>query len=182
MEQSLALSWPAIKRLRRTVLLNLRNMPAHRPPPAYLPFIVRATTAVIITAVPLKPTSRILVIDPPLLAPYGKWLRRIDSKKIQFRIVAFRAKLRLFEPIRRKFVAAVRHILSAKNTKAEHLLRRQFRLEVEMKIAAGRCGQRVSITLLHLVVDFDPAQSHRRSRSHAVRDQCRIFSSPARGA
>jgi len=65
----------------------------------------------------------------------------------------FRIKFRLFEPGRWKFFFTVGHIFAAKNTKLEHLLRRQLGLKFRVKILALGLSKLVFITALHLVIN-----------------------------
>jgi hypothetical protein len=59
----------------------------------------------------------------------------------------------LRKPARGKFVAAISHVLSAKDAKDKHLFRRQLGAKFRIEIAPRRLGEGVSIATLHLVVD-----------------------------
>ena len=87
-----------------------------------LPVIINASSTHVVTAVPLKPTARILVIDPTLASPFRKRPRRIHAKIVQLCIVTFGAKFRIRKPVFWKLLAAVSHVLSPKHTELEHLL------------------------------------------------------------
>jgi hypothetical protein len=69
MQQRLSLSWPAIERVGWTILSKLGYMTPHRPPSFNLPLIVGAPATHEVTAIPLKPPARILVINPAVLSP-----------------------------------------------------------------------------------------------------------------
>jgi hypothetical protein len=64
-------------------------------------------------------------------------------------------QLRGGEPARRKLVAAVGHVLPAEHAEAQHLLRRELRLEPRREVAPDRLGPVVDVALLHPVVDDD---------------------------
>ena len=67
------------------------------------------------------------------------------------------------EPACGELSPAIGHVLSAKNSKREHLFRRQIRFESRPKLAPHRLGPPVDIALLHLVVNLDPHWSHQSS-------------------
>src|SRR5438270_9846483 len=52
------------------ILLDLADVPAHRPPPPNLSRVFDLNPAPeVIAAIPLKPTSRVIRVDPALRAP-----------------------------------------------------------------------------------------------------------------
>ena len=69
-------------------------------------------------------------------------------------------ELGIFEPVVGKFVAAVGHVLAAKNAKSQHLFWRQFGLEISVKVSTCGFRQPVGIVLLHQVIDVDPRRFH----------------------
>jgi hypothetical protein len=62
----------------------------------------------------------------------------------------------------REFAAAIGHVLAAEDAEAEHLARRELRLELRIEVAAGRRRQLITVPLLHFVVDGDGALAHSR--------------------
>jgi hypothetical protein len=125
----LALSGATIEGFGGAVLFDLCDVSADRAPASDLAFVVDAPPAGVIAAVPLKPAAGIFVIDPTVPAPDREWLRGIDPKKIQRRIVTFGTKLRSLEPISGKLIAAVGHVPPAENAEGKHLFWCQLRLE-----------------------------------------------------
>lgn len=93
------------------------------------------------------------MIDPALFPPDSQWLRRIDAKAIQHRVMALVAQLGLLEPIRRKFLAAVRHVLPAEDAQFEHLFWRQVGVEARMETFTNRFREPIHVILLHEVVN-----------------------------
>ena len=71
------------------ILPDLGDVSLHGPPAFDLSVIVWASTTGIISAVPLKPPSRIVFVDPSLFPPHREGLRRVDGKEIQFGVVVF---------------------------------------------------------------------------------------------
>lgn len=69
MQQRLALAPPAVKISTTTVFLELGDVPPDCAPTFDLTLIILTTTAKIITAVPLKPSPRVFVINPPFPTP-----------------------------------------------------------------------------------------------------------------
>jgi len=149
MKQRLSLSRPAIKRAGRTVLLELRQMSAHCTPTLYLAFIVRTSASHEVTAIPLKPPARIFMIEPALSSPHRQWLRRINAKAVELRVVALRTEPGVAEPTRREFGLAISHVLATKHADLEHFLWRKFRTKLRMEIFADRLGEEIGVVLLH---------------------------------
>src|SRR5262245_49372127 len=108
------------------MLPNGRDMACDGPPPTDLARIVSRSAAHVVSAIPLKPASRILRPNPAVSAPGRERLRGIHAVVIQFRIVLCRAELRVREPACRKLGAAVRHVFSAEDTKLQHLPGREL--------------------------------------------------------
>jgi hypothetical protein len=69
MEQRLPLLSTAVEITETAVLLDLGYMSTHRTPSLDLPFIIEASSPDEVPAVPLKPTSWILLVDPPPPSP-----------------------------------------------------------------------------------------------------------------
>ena len=162
MQQRLPLFPSALQLTRRTVLPDLRNVPPHRAPTFDLSLVVRTAPAHVIPAIPLKPATRIFVIDPPFLLPVRQRFRGVDAEVVQLRIVPLATELRTPEPRRRKLSGAVSHVLPAEDSEFEHLARCQFGFEFRMKVFTGGFSAEVNVVRLHQVVDGDAAFLHQR--------------------
>jgi hypothetical protein len=160
MQQCLALTTATSEVAWGAMLLQLSDVTPHCAPPFDLPQIVQTAPAGIVTAVPLKPTARILMTNPTFLSPFGKRLRGVHTEIIQRCATSIRRKLRSFEPAGRKFLPAIGHIFSPEHTQLQHLLRSQLRLEPGTKITTHRFGAQIDIALLHVVVYHDAHRSH----------------------
>ena len=79
-------------------------------------------------------------------------------------------KLRALEPVRRKFIFAIRQIFSTKHPKREHLFWRELRAKSAVEIPPGRFCAKVNVALLHSIVDLNADRFHRASL-----DKLRIF-------
>src|SRR5687768_3576677 len=134
MQQRLPLAGPAEEVAAHAVFPDLREVACHRAPAFDLARVVGTAPADVVTAVPLEPAARILVVDPAFLPPFRKRLRRVDAEAIERAVVALGAELRVLEPVVRKLRGAVGHVLAAEYAEPEHLFRRELRLEVGMKI------------------------------------------------
>src|SRR4051812_39013715 len=97
-EQRLALPRPAGQVTAPAVLLDLRNVPADRPPALNLPRVVRAAPTQEVPAEPLEPAARVVVMGPALRAPDCERLGRIHPKVVQLRIMVLGAEPGLREP------------------------------------------------------------------------------------
>ncbi len=126
-QQCLPLFRPAFEVSSFAILFNLGNMPLHRLPPLDLAFIIRASPAHVVSAIPLKPASGIFMVNPTLLPPHRERLRGIDSKPVQGRIVALMAELCIRKPVFGKLVSTVAHVPAAEDPHLQHLFRGQFR-------------------------------------------------------
>ena len=73
-------------------------------------------------------------MNPPFLAPHGKWLACIHAEAIEYCIMLFVTELGVSKPICRKFLGAIRHIFATEDTERKHLfwakIRRKPRIEV----------------------------------------------------
>ena len=82
-QQSLSLAWTAKRIARFTILAELGDMPSERLPALDLPIVLlRHSAAHIIAAVPLKPATRIIRVEPAVVLPHGQGLASIDAKVI----------------------------------------------------------------------------------------------------
>ena len=135
-------------------------MAADRAPAFDLPFVVETTPAHVITAVPLKPATRIFVIDPAILPPHREWYRRVYAKIIELRIVPVWTELRAPKPRRRKLVNTVSHVLPTEDAQLEHLFRRELGLKLRIKVPAGGFSAEIDIVRLHQIIDFHAPLLH----------------------
>ena len=70
MQKSLALALTTRQVARFAMSLNLRNVPPHRLPAGDLPLILlRQAATHIVAAIPLKPTARVVGVNPALATP-----------------------------------------------------------------------------------------------------------------
>ncbi len=121
------------------------------PPFDLAQVLVGHTAAHIISAIPLKPSARIVGVDPAFAPPFAKGLARIGLEEVEHRIFAFRREFGASEPTLGELSTTVGHVFATKNAHAKHLSWSQFRFELRMKITARRFGPVVNIMLLHLV-------------------------------
>ena len=71
--------------------------------------------------------------------------------------MVFVAKFGGVKPTRWEFVAAVGHILTAKDAEGQHLSGREVGLKVRGEVRPGGFEQGVGVALLHEIVDGDGA-------------------------
>ena len=82
-QQSLSLARTAKRIARLTILAQLGDMPFERRPALDLPVILlRHSASHVIAAIPLKPATRIVRVEPAVVLPYGQGLARIDAKVV----------------------------------------------------------------------------------------------------
>ena len=155
MQHSLSLPSSTIPIPRHTVLFYLGNMPSNSFPPSDLPLIVLMSSSHEVAAIPLKPSSGIVRMNPTLLSPNRQGLTGIDSEEIQTGPMFFRAQPSLPEPVRRIFPRTVGHVFSTEHPKLQHLRRGQFWLEARIEIAAHAFRYFIPIVCLHVVIDND---------------------------
>jgi len=160
MKQGLALARMTIERALGTRVADLSNVSPHRPPAFDLAFVVERATSHMIPAVPLEPPARIVGINPAFFSPHGEWLRRVDLEKVEFRVVAFGAELRVAEPGAGKLIPAVRHVLAAENAEPEHFRRRKLGLEPLVEVPPNRLRAVVDEPALHAISDDDSNGLH----------------------
>jgi hypothetical protein len=157
MQKRLPLLFPTTQIPFPAILPNLRNMSFHHSPPFDLPRIVLVTATHIISAIPLKPSARIIFMNPTFLSPKRKRHASLHTKKIQTVVSFFSlGKLGMLEPALGKFLDAVTHIFPTKHSYLQHILGCQFRFEIRRKILPFHLGKFIGISLLHLVInDYD---------------------------
>ena len=102
-------------------------------------------------------------MDPALGAPDRQWLAGIDAEAVQRAVAPAGGKLRAGEPAARKLVARVGHVLAAEDAEPQHLLRRQFGLELGVEMRADRRDALIAIALLHPVVHHHDPPGHASS-------------------
>src|SRR5581483_9476876 len=129
-QQGLSLFRPAIKRTRRTIFPDLREVTTHRAPAFDLALVVNTSAPHVVAAVPLKPTARIFVIDPTFFLPNCYRLRRLYFEEVELGIVTIGIELCVLEPRCRKLLSSISHVLATENAECQHFLRSQFRFEI----------------------------------------------------
>src|SRR4051812_37090619 len=141
--------------------LDLPDMPAYGFPSLDLaPVFGRHAAAHIVTAVPLEPAARIVGMKPSLAAPDRQRLAGVDAEEIERAVAPARREPGAGEPAVGKLLAGIRHVLAAEHAEAQHLLRRELRLELGIEIATDRRRSLVAVALLHLVVHDDGTFGH----------------------
>lgn len=143
MQQRLTLFGMARKIPGTTVLFHLRNMATKGGPTLYLAIIILPAAAHIIPAIPLKPSARIIFVNPPLLAPDRKWLARTHAKEIKLGVMFttfFLLEFCFTKPISGEFLRAIAHVHAAKNPECEHLFGGQFGFKTGIKMLSCRFG------------------------------------------
>ena len=153
MQDRLPLPPPTVVVALAAVLLHLRDVPADRSPAADLPLVVWSTPPHVVAAIPLKPAARVIGVNPALLAPNRERLRRVHAEEIQVRIVPLVAQLGSSEPLGRKLIGAIRHVLPAEHAEFEQLFRGQLGSKIIREILAGRFREKVDVAALHQVFD-----------------------------
>jgi len=113
-------------------------VPVRCPPPLDLSIIVATPSTKIIAAVPLKPSSGIVFVNPPFVSPNGKRLGSVDSEKVERRIASPDTQFSILEPDLRKLFDTIGHVLPTKNSQAKHLLGCELRVEVRVEILPRR--------------------------------------------
>src|SRR3954471_22486199 len=160
MEKRLPLPRPATCIASPTMLFQLGDMAADRAPSFNLPQIVRMTPARIVTAIPLKPAARVVGMDPSFVPPNFQRLRGAHAEIVEAGARPIRRKLCASEPARRKFLAAIGHVLSPEHAELEHFARGQLGSEPGTEIFTGRFRSPIGITFLHSVVDDNAHRLH----------------------
>ena len=149
MQQRLPLPRPAVQVAGAAVFFDLRFVPAHRSPSFNLPLVVWAPATHKVSAVPLKPTSRIFLVNPTLLDPDRERLGSVHLIEIQLGIMANVRESGGLEPLGGKLVNAIGHVFATKDTKLKHLLWSQLRVEIRTKVFTGRLRQKIFVASLH---------------------------------
>src|SRR4051812_7788548 len=158
MQERLPLPRAAGQVSRLAVPLDLPDMPADGFPSLDLPPVFgRHAAAHIVAAIPLEPAARIIGVKPSLATPDRERLAGVDAEEIERAVAPARREPGAREPALGKLLPGIRHVLAAEHAEAEHLLRRELRLELRIEIAADRRRSHVAEPLLHLVVHNDGA-------------------------
>src|SRR6056297_799208 len=151
-QKGLPLLLPAIEQKRGAVLPYCPYMPFHCLPSLYLPGVLkRNSSSVIISAIPLKPPSGVLWMNPVLFQPVIQRERCVDPKIIEADVFALRGQLCIFKPCGGKLACAVCHVLASENTELKQFLGRKLGTEVGVEVLPLLLGQHVA-SLLHPVV------------------------------
>lgn len=145
MKKGLPLTPSTIQVIGEAIPANLRDMAFHGAPSLDLPVVVWPSSAHVVATVPLKPSARILVMNPSLLAPVGKRLGRLNAEEVERRIVLRRAQLGFIKPIARKLVSAVRQVSASENAQKQHLFGRQLRTKPHIEVLAHRFTEHIRV-------------------------------------
>jgi hypothetical protein len=111
-------------------------------------------------AIPLKPTSRIFLVDPPFVTPNRERLRRQDPKTIQRRIMPLAAEFRIAQPLSGKLSGAIGHVLPTEDAERKHLLGRELRPKSIPLALPHRHRQHIFVARLHEIGDDDSTRLH----------------------
>lgn len=161
MQQGLTLPWATMHIPWPAVMCNLPDMPPDHFPSFDLTCIFLWNTSPhIVSAIPLKPPSRIILIYPSFCFPYRKRLTGIDAKIIERCVVFFVTKLCAGKPACGKFTRAVSHVLTAKHPKLKKLFGGEIRSKCWVKRFPYRRYAGIGISLLHSIAYRHHALAH----------------------
>lgn len=155
LQQRLSLLLAAVHVTWLAVFAKLLQMSSKRSPPLDLPLIILAPASQVVPAIPLKPASRIFVVDPALLSPIPQGLGRVHLEVIQGSVMSLRTELGSLEPRVWKLLLTIGHVLAAEHAKLQHLPGSELRPKSRMKISPRRLRQFIRVIPLHQVVDSD---------------------------
>ena len=131
-------------------------------PAADLPIVFfRHSSAHKVATVPLKPSARISGVDPTFFPPDRERLACIHAEAVECGVMFFVAELGVSEPVTRKFLTTVGHVLSSEDTECQHLFRRQVGRKALVEVLAHRFSQRICRGL-HRILYVDNAWFWRR--------------------
>ena len=140
-QQGLPLARPAKRITWLTVLSDLCDVSSKRLPALDLARVLLGNApSHVITAIPLKPATRIVRMYPTLSTPFRQWLAGVHTEVIERTVPARWRQLSPRKPTGRKFVAAIGQILAAEDAQFEHLLGRQIGFELGGEVATRRGG------------------------------------------
>jgi hypothetical protein len=84
MQDSLPLASAAAQIARFAVPFDLFDVPAYRfPSPDLSSVFLGHPTAHVIAAIPLKPTARVIRVNPSLRTPDGQWLAGVNPEQVE---------------------------------------------------------------------------------------------------
>lgn len=134
LQQGLSLAGSAKKVTWVTIGADLTRVSRKAPPALDLRSInIRNAAAQIVTAIPLKPATRIGPDDPAFGLPFRQALTAFDPEEVQRRIGSC-GQLRVGKPLWRKLIRTVRIILALKHSHLKHFLRRIGRRKIAREI------------------------------------------------
>ena len=138
-------------------------MTAHRPPTDDLAAILHwhATTR-IVTAIPLKPASWIVGMNPALGLPNRKRLTCVHAEKIQRTVASATGEPGADKPALGELSLRIRHVFPAEDAEAQHLGRCQFWPEIRSEITANSRAALIAVVCLEKVVHQDDGVVHVR--------------------
>src|SRR5215471_19346978 len=100
-----------------TILLNLLDVSADRPPAPNLPRIfLHHAAAHVVAAIPLEPAARVAGMNPSLPSPFCQRLARVDPEKIKPAITSPARQLGLRKPTLWKLTLAIGHVLATEHS------------------------------------------------------------------
>lgn len=161
MQQGLPLARTAIEAACGAVRLHLRGVTREGAPALDLERVdVGNAPPHPVAAIPLEPAARIRADDPAVLAPDLQALAAFDFEAIE-RGVGNVRELRLLEPVRREFVAAIVHVFPLEHAEREHFPGGEMRFEVVGEFFPRRRVETVLVIALHGVADVDKRGEHK---------------------
>src|SRR5688572_17421395 len=154
-KDGLSLASPTFEIARFAVLPNRRHVARDCPPASNLAGIVSGPAAHVVAAIPLEPSTWILLVDPSAATPDREGLRGVHAETIQPRVMPLGAQPGAGEPAPWILLLAIRHVLPAEDAEPQHLLRRQIGREPRCEVSADRLGAPVNVAALHPIGDDD---------------------------
>lgn len=153
MKNCLSLSWTTVFVARATVVHNLCSVSRHCLPAFYLSFVICMSATKIVAAIPLKPPTGVILVNPSLRFPDREGLAGIHPVVVELLVsLSIWRELRIRKPRFRKFFRLVFKVNPSEYTELEHFFGRQVRFEIGMKVAPLFFGTGVHVANLHRVM------------------------------
>jgi len=124
-------------------------------PAVYLALVIRMPPPQKITAIPLKPSPRIIFMEPAFFSPNRERQARVNFKTIKLRIMFLRTKLGLFKPTLWKFFLAIRQIFAAKYSQFKHFFGGEIGFEIKIEVFTNWLHTVINIIFLHFILDHN---------------------------
>jgi hypothetical protein len=155
LQKTLALPGPAKYIAGIAVGLNLPGVSGKASPPFDLnPVDVRYPPTNVISAIPLKPATRIGTINPTLLLPNAQGLTTFYTEIVQLRIWIL-ARFCVIIPRLRKFCSAIVEVAPLKNAHFKHSFRGVVWCKIFTEVFTSRLCKTIVIPGLHPVIHDD---------------------------